>query len=1301
MPLGLLLRATLVCVVFFMTGFVGAESITEGYSAQVIEGAALSERLGSVKQTGGHVKSSDKSSSLHQQSVRHNLKSRSTSSRLVEKGRCTDGRCYKSWPSADIKADSLIPGPVIVPEAIFQPAENTGEEFSLSAQWRAPAPESGLMPHHISYYQVLLDYGEHYRIYKVDERMVASAESGHKRVRQWLHVSSVGSERPRVFVRPISQVAGDYSGELNPSSEKSGLPQSKPKVIKKPALVGDIRFSDHNLAMCVLQEAHSGKTTPSSDLTVLRCPGRAISDLKGIEHLGALKALYLGKNPIQFIDNIASIAGLEVVDLSGTNVHDFSVLRSENFPWLREVYLKSTALSDLSNMAQLEFLEILAVPRTTVQVIPDFSATALRELDVSSSFIADLSGLSDVHTLQNLTFHGRDSNEPILHGNSHGQSSGDLKPLIDLASRPDNRLALIDLTNQQNFICPQLSALDEALQDYGSHEGELIAPESCLDLPVLSAPVSSSTPSTGNLYTISWESEGSIEAPLYQLQELPLAYQPDTENIIIDSDETEVDFTYLPPRKAGKYHYRVRACLTDKLPKICTPWSQSVEQAVAGLSAVPGDEAIANTDDPGLKSCLYDHLAYYADGALLYRSTGEITSLSCQGYQIVSLGGLQQFPNLRALNFHNNKIEDLAPLQQVLESTKQNGWGWRISLAENLVQGAELEVFSGYDIDIESLSLSDNPLGNIEGLGSLSSVESLNLARTEISNLNPLQDVSIGSLNISGNNISTVPGLSIQHELRASDNELSNILSLIGLFEASPNLKLIDLSGNSIGPIIGIGPSNNFDQLSFDSLQELYIQRTGFRNVHFVPLMNNLKKLDVSFNPISNLSGLHEHPALEELVANNTEISSVADLGNIASLKKLSLLETSISSLSPLAALSQLELFEISGGDLSAPDALAPLAGLPNLSELVIYDSSVSSALPIAEWLDDSANGFENDNSQSRIDLLREPGPTCREVRKIWEKGLLFSLDSETDEGVCRPDRLDIHIEQDELSGSYIVSWLPSIPPENYTGTSYYEISYQESGSSNSFLETVPDAFSGGMSLDINLSDGHDELVFRGRACRDDGVCSEWSDGSYPVYPLQRPYGVTFDPATKRLEWNYESGHSFETGEGIFFEVSPLFPVFEPVVVEAAGSSAWGYTVESPEDWPGRVATVRACREVSPEDTDCGPGVEIRMELVVVDETIPAPQSVSLSGRGGAGGKYSLSWQPVDNERVTHYKVRETVNSNQGQRQNYFAVEADRFDIYRFAADSSADYEVAACQKDRERGDRKSTRLNSSHVAIS
>src|SRR5690625_6932113 len=232
MPLGLLLRATLVCVVFFMTGFVGAESITEGYPAQVIEGAALSERLGSVKQTGGHVKSSDKSSSLHQQSVRHNLKSRSTSSRLVEKGRCTDGRCYKSWPSADIKADSLMQGPVIVPEAIFQPAENTGEEFSLSAPWTAPAPESGLMPHHISYYQVLLDYGEHYRIYKVDERMVASAESGHTRVRQWLHVSSVGSERPRVFVRPIYQVADDHSEELSASSEMSVLPQSDHEEIR-------------------------------------------------------------------------------------------------------------------------------------------------------------------------------------------------------------------------------------------------------------------------------------------------------------------------------------------------------------------------------------------------------------------------------------------------------------------------------------------------------------------------------------------------------------------------------------------------------------------------------------------------------------------------------------------------------------------------------------------------------------------------------------------------------------------------------------------------------------------------------------------------------------------------------------------------------------------------------------------------------------------------------------------------------------------------------------------------------------
>src|SRR5690625_6543988 len=134
--------------------------------------------------------------------------------------------------------------------------------------------------------------------------------------------------------------------------------------------------------------------------------------------------------------------------------------------------------------------------------------------------------------------------------------------------------------------------------------------------------------------------------------------------------------------------------------------------------------------------------------------------------------------------------------------------------------------------------------------------------------------------------------------------------------------------------------------------------------------MNNLKKLYVSFNPISNLSGLHEHPALEELVANNTEISSVADLGNIASLKKLSLLETSISSLSPLAALSQLELFEISGGDLSAPDALAPLAGLPNLSESVIYDSSVSSAVPVADAQDDSANGFENDDHQTRSVFL-------------------------------------------------------------------------------------------------------------------------------------------------------------------------------------------------------------------------------------------------------------------------------------------------------------------------------------------
>src|SRR5690625_6706869 len=109
MPLGLLLRATLVCVVFFMTGFVGAESITEGYSAQVIEGAALSERLGSVKQTGGHVKSSDKSSSLHQQSVRHNLKSRSTSSRDRKSTRLNSSHVAMSYAVFCLKKKNVYP----------------------------------------------------------------------------------------------------------------------------------------------------------------------------------------------------------------------------------------------------------------------------------------------------------------------------------------------------------------------------------------------------------------------------------------------------------------------------------------------------------------------------------------------------------------------------------------------------------------------------------------------------------------------------------------------------------------------------------------------------------------------------------------------------------------------------------------------------------------------------------------------------------------------------------------------------------------------------------------------------------------------------------------------------------------------------------------------------------------------------------------------------------------------------------------------------------------------------------------
>src|SRR5690625_2587509 len=375
--------------IFLRAVFFGAALFVVGFADAKLSSVANLESIGAELLSARHhdpneqeddanVKNAGADAHLQRRSAKSELLTKPTSSRLVDEGQCQDSSCIASWISGVDDFNSLKPLSIIDPAVAFRAVGKGNKGLKMTVLWRTPVSKHGLMPYNISHYQVMLDYGSRYQVYKVDELAVSAGTDGNGRVRQWLHVSSVGSERPRVFVRPIYQVADDHSEELSASSEMSVLPQSDHEEIKKPELVGEIKFSDHGLEKCVHSAAHSGADTPISDVVLLNCLDKGITDLQGLEHLTALRSLLLARNPVRVIDNVARLIELEVIDLSGTFVQDFSVLRPENHPWLEKVYLDGTKLTDLSHIARLESLKVLSASNTEIKVVPEFSSLIIQ-----------------------------------------------------------------------------------------------------------------------------------------------------------------------------------------------------------------------------------------------------------------------------------------------------------------------------------------------------------------------------------------------------------------------------------------------------------------------------------------------------------------------------------------------------------------------------------------------------------------------------------------------------------------------------------------------------------------------------------------------------------------------------------------------------------------------------------------------------------------------------------------------------------------------------------------------------------
>ena len=200
-------------------------------------------------------------------------------------------------------------------------------------------------------------------------------------------------------------------------------------------------------------------------------------------------------------------------------------------------------------------------------------------------------------------------------------------------------------------------------------------------------------------------------------------------------------------------------------------------------------------------------------------------------------------------------------------------------------------------------SLDDsNTIHNLTGLEHFNNLVYLNFSNNKVSNLTPLENLFLKSLDFSGNQVSDLTPLGVLDSLEDlffTDNKVSKLDTLQYLH----SLKTLDFSKNKVSDLTPLGGLDSLTKLVFD----------GNKVSDLTPLENlkSLENLLFSDNKVSDLTPLENLTSLEELIFIGNQVSDLSPLGGLDSLTKLVFDDNKVSDLTPLENLTSLERLEI------------------------------------------------------------------------------------------------------------------------------------------------------------------------------------------------------------------------------------------------------------------------------------------------------------------------------------------------------------------------------------------------------
>lgn len=1215
---------------------------------------------------------------------------------LVREGRCASRDCAEALA---VSGNNQTLEPVQSLRATLLGSDP--ESHSVAVRWAPPALAGRKQSSsQILRYEIAIIANGRYSVYSVSKDQRAPL-TGPRRGGSWhqeggrvrLTTDEESSSRVRRLIRRSAYIEGieaddfvvsatavyESSGsrseaEVSRTSEDSAIdPASRLEMSGGVDLsvdtVGEVPFDDPDLRQCVIDSYPKGEDTELTEVVALDCSSMNISSLGGIEYLSWLTTLNLFGNPFSGVGPLSDLVGLQSLNIGDSSVTRLSPLGS--LQDLRYLYMASTQVSSLSAVNGLPALEELDIRGSDISAIPDMSFTQLAHLDASETELVDVSGVRDVATLETIDL----ARAAIGSGGDGTTMFGDISAIIENASSPDSSLSRVDLTGNSQVYCFHLDTLQSMLVASG---GILTRPNTCGDIPVPTNIGGAPQVSEFNSYVVAWSAEGQLSDSYFRIEES----LPETNHqIVYASDSTQLDMSENPEQRVGVFQYRVQHCHGTDLD--CSGWSTPYDQVILASPSVPGEDVIPEISDPALQACLADHMAYETEaGEQAYLLNGEVESLNCGSWGVTDLSGVELLPNLTSLQFYDNEISELAPLELLLDARSFGEAPVSILLEKNQIASSELAHISGPESQISQLNLTSNQISDINDLSGLGALTSLRLDDNGIGDLSPISEIPILILKVERNSLTSIPDLSGTGSLQVAGNSIDD---LPGIASIQGSLIALDLSDN---PVPSAELSSHLT--SAPELDRLFLERTTITDVQFAS----------------------STPGLQRLRIDETDVVDLSGLGNLPELKEVSARATLVNDLQPLEQADELAFLEITGGDLSGEEALQPLASINSLAEVVLADNGVTNIAALIDLVESTESSLNPVNfSGASVDLSGETQVPCGDLYSVHQGGAL-SVEAAMDPE-CLPDN---HLTSTAWlkAGEPIfdLNWDRSQVPPGYFGTSRYEIEYVAADGSPMSSETVEGA--GTAWAELALPDPFTEQYeFRVRGCRADDVCGAFPQtATMPFYPLEtvtQAEAVLQPDGSAQLTFSYS--HSSPTPQApLEIELSALFDATAPVSFPLE-SGVMDFDIADLSAFPGGILRLRVCRTVS-DARECGPTREVRAIQPDLDPDIATPTNLTLGDDGNRlrldHGEHFLSWDPVDDSRVDYYRVQRMVERTDSEGDTHseveseFNLEAPMLDVKRFDGDPDdlTSYRVQACEKSFEGQDACSDYVETEAIRI-